>query len=306
MSIHSSEKPSEDCSSVRSSAQVGSPERDQTSQLLTYDDEGSLKRDIDALGTIVLQHFEQRERPQDFYSRRRTNKPKIKQPFPSRRVIRRITAMPIQIEGENGATADAPGTKRPKVLSRQQFHALYNAIASSSGWWPLADLRWDSWSYFSNLEKYVMYLDDMPIGFGALDRNSDGTGVTRIVFVGVTNSMQGYRFGFYLFNFLNHLAREGDTHSVVLNTAPEFDVMRGAGKPKQSAVKMYLAAGFRLIRTDTIDAKQVAASGQHLQTLNLPAYYRNHPQFAKEALLKRLCEEFHCRMPRLPARAKGS
>ena len=257
------------------------------------------------LAPTLIQHFEQRERPADFHSNRRTNKPRPKTPFPSRRVLMRLRAMPIELEGENGAVASVPGTKRPRVLTFSQLRALYDAIASSSGWWPLADSRWDSRSYLSKLEKYLVYLDDLPIGFGALERNSGGVNITRIVFVGIIPSMQGYRFGNYIFNFINHLAWDGGTDIVVLNTAPEFDRMKGTGKPEQSAAKMYLAAKFKLVRTEMIDARKMASSGEKLEMLNLPGYYKNHPAFTREVLLKRLCEEFHCRIPYLPDKARS-
>jgi hypothetical protein len=269
------------------------------------DDQRRLICAIEALTPTLVQHFEQRERPADYYSRRRTNKPRPRIPFPSRRVLKRIRAMPIEVEGEPGSVMAPAGTKRPRVLSVNQLNALYDAIASSSGWWPWSDSRWDPLATFAKLEKYVMYLDDMPIGFGALERNSGAENVTRIVFVGIIPSMQGYRFGNYLFNFINHLAREGGTEIVVLNTAPEFDTMKGAGKPEQSAAKMYLAAKFRLVRTETIDAKKLAVDGQKLEMLNLPAYYRNHPSFTRDALVKSLCDEFECRIPYLPDKAKG-
>lgn len=275
-------------------------------RLLPAVDEGQwLDRAIGTLGPTIIQHFEQRDRPADYHSKRRTNKPRPKNPFPSRRVLQRIKAMPIELEGEGGVTVDPPGTKRPRVLTIQQFHALYEAIASSSGWWPLADARWDSRTCFAKLEKYVMYLDDMPIGFGALERNSGGADITRIVFVGIIPSMQGYRFGNYLFSFVNHLAREGGTEVVVLNTAPAFDRMKGTGKPEQSAAKMYLGAGFKLVRTEMIDAKQMATAGEKLEMLNLPAYYRNQARFTRDNLLESLCKEFHCRRPYLPDKAKG-
>jgi len=260
---------------------------------------------ISALGSTIIQHFEQRERPADYYSKRRTNKPRRKNPFPTRRVLQRLWATPIEIEGENGAVPSPPLTKRPRVLRFDQFRSLYEAIASSSGWWPLADRRWDARQCFVRLEKYVMYLDDMPIGLGALERNSGGPNVTRIVFVGIIPLMQGYRFGNYLFNFINHLAREGGTEVVVLNTAPEFDRMKGTGKPEQSAARMYQAAGFQLVRTDVIDAREQATSGRSLESLNLPTYYQRHPRFTRDALIQRLCEQFHCRLPYLPAKAKG-
>lgn len=260
---------------------------------------------IESLGLTVIQHFEQRERPADYHSQRRTNKPLPKNPFPSRRILMRLRAMPIEIEGENGATADPPATKRPRVLGVRQFCALYNAIASSSGWWPLADSRWRWQEFFTNLEKYVMYLDEMPIGFGALERLPARSNVTRIVFVGIIPSMQGYRFGNYLFNFINHLAKEGGAELVLLSTAPEFDTMKGTGKPEQSASKMYIRAGFRLVQTDIVDARRMATFARSLETLNLPAYYRTHPGFERSLLVKRLCEEFRCRCPRLPAKAKG-
>jgi hypothetical protein len=213
--------------------------------------------------------------------------------------------MPIELEAEKGAVADPPGTKRPKVLTLEQFCVLYDAIASSSGWWPLWDSRWEWRGYFASLEKYVMYLDDMPIGFGALERHFGEENITRIVFVGIVPGMQGYRFGNYLFNFINHLAREGGTEVVVLSTAPEYDTMKGAGKPEQSAAKMYVKAGFQLVRTDFVDARAMATYGRNLETLNLPAYYKRHPGFSKESLFERLCKEFHCRKPFLPSKAKG-
>jgi hypothetical protein len=261
--------------------------------------------DISSLGIIVVQHFEQCDRPADYHSKRTTNKPKTRKPFPSRRLIQRLTVMPVELAGENGAVADSPGTKKPRVLSLGQFQALYDAIASSSGWWPLADSRWDWPTYFCRLEKYVMYLDELPVGFGALDRSSDGLNVTRIVFVGIVPAMQGYRFGIYLFNFINHLAREGGTETIVLNTAPEFDRMKGTGKPEQSAVKMYLNAGFRLVRTDIVDARRAAANAHKLESLNLPAYYKNNPLFTREHLIQKLCDEFHCRKPHLPDKTKS-
>lgn len=272
---------------------------------VTEQEEVRIARAIDSLGITVIQSYEQRERPADYHSKRRTNKPRPKNPFPSRPVLKRIFAMPIEIEGENGAVADPPGTQRPRVLSFAQFRTLYEAISSSSGWWPLADTRWDSTRFFSRLEKYVMYLDQMPIGFGALERQCGAADTTRIVFVGITSGMQGYRFGNYLFNFINHLAWEGGTQLVVLGTAPEFDRMKGAGKPEQSAAKMYVRAGFTLVRTDIIDARTMAISGTHLETLNLPSYYKDQLRFGWDSLSKRLCEEFHCRQPYLPSRAKG-
>lgn len=260
---------------------------------------------IDSLGITAIQYFEQRNRPADYHSKRRTNKPRPKNPFPSRPVLKRIRAMPIEIEGENGAVADPPGTPLPRVLSLSQFRALYEAISSSSGWWPLADSRWESTAFFARLEKYVMYLDQMPIGFGALERQCGPADATRIVFVGIVSGMQGYRFGNYLFNFINHLAWEGGTQAVVLSTAPEFDRMKGAGKPEQSAAKMYVRAGFTLVRTDIIDARMMATSGKNLETLNLPAYYKDQQNFEWDSLSKRLCEAFQCKQPYLPSRAKG-
>lgn len=273
--------------------------------LAISDDEKLIFRAIDTLGPTVIQHFEQRDRPADYYSKRRTNKPRPRNPFPSRRVIQRIQAMPIEFEGENGIAADPPGTRKPRVLSLSQFHSLYDAIASSSGWWPLADSRWPSRAFFARLEKYVMYLDDMPIGFGSLERDSGAANITRIVFVGIIPTMQGYRFGNFLFNFINHLARDGGSEAVVLSTAPEFDTMKGTGRPEQSAAKMYLAAGFKLLRTDIVDARSMALAGANLETLNLPSYYKNNPRFSADALIRHLCDEFQCRRPYLPPKAKG-
>lgn len=273
--------------------------------LSTQEQEHLIATSMRQLGTISIQHFEQRELPADYYSKRRTNKPKPRNPFPSRRVLRRLHVIPTELEGENGAIPGQGGSSRPRVLRIAQFRALYDAIASSSGWWPLADTRWDWIPYFARLEKYVLYLDDMPIGFGAIERNSGARNVTRIVFVGVIPSMQGYRFGNFLFNFLNHLARAGETEIVVLNTAPEFDRMKGVGKPEQSATKMYLAAKFQLVRTETADARQMAERGEKLEALNLPAYYKNHPAFSRDALAQRLCSEFACRLPYLPGKAKS-
>ena len=159
-------------------------------------------------------------------------------------------------------------------------------------------------SFFSRLEKYVMYLDEMPIGLGALERHNHEVNLTRIVFVGIVPAMQGYRLGNYLFNFINHLAREGGTEVVILSTAPEFDTMKGTGKPEQSAAKMYIAAGFKLVQTDIINARAMAVSGKSLETLNLPAYYKIRPGFSKESLVNRLCGEFHCTQPSLPVKAK--
>ena len=278
---------------------------DQTTSPPDVDDGDLLDRAISTLAPTLIQHFEQQDHPADFHSQRRTNKPRPKWPFPSRSVLKRIRAFPIELAGENGAVTEASGTRRPRVLSRRQFQTLYDAIASSSGWWPLADRRWDSRACFARLEKYVMYLDDMPIGFGAIERNSGGPNITRIVFVGILPSMQGYRFGNYLFYFINHLAWDGGTEAVVLNTAPQFDTMKGAGKPEQSAAKMYLSAKFKLVRTESIDARQQAIRGEKLEMLNLPAFYKNHPRFSRDSLLKRLCDEFHCRIPYLPGKTKS-
>lgn len=273
--------------------------------ITSEEEQSRIAASILTLGTISIQHFEQRELPADYHSKRRNNKPKPRNPFPPRRILQRLRVMPTELEGENGAVVGRPESPRPRVLRTGQFQVLYEAIATSSGWWPLADERWNWIPYFARLEKYVLYLDDMPIGFGALERNSGSQNVTRIVFVGVIPSMQGYRFGNYLFNFINHLARAGDTEKVVLNTAPEFDTMKGAGKPEQSAAKMYLASKFQLVRTEVVDARQMALRGEKLESLNLPGYYKNHPAFTREILVRRLCQEFGCRQPHLPGKAKS-
>ena len=255
-------------------------------------------RDIGRPADITIHHYQQTQRPYD-HTERKTNKPRPRNFFPSRRTIARTSVLPIEIEGGSGAIRAVPETARPTVLSVRQFHSVYNAIASASGWWPLADSRWDSRRYFASLEKYVMYLDELPIGFGALDRNNDGDGVTRIVFAGIITAMQGRKFGNLLFNHLNAMAWKGGACRVVLNTAPEYDVMKGAGKlENKPAAEMYKRRGFYPTRMERVDAHRVAEAG-HIYKLNLPAYYRDNPSFTDETLFKRLCSEFCCQIPTL-------
>src|SRR4051794_33143313 len=88
--------------------------------LLRVDDATFQDRDLGALGNITLQHFEQKDRPADYHSKRRTNKPVLKNPFPSRRIIQRLIVIPTELEGENEAVKDPAVIRRPKVLSTDQ------------------------------------------------------------------------------------------------------------------------------------------------------------------------------------------
>jgi len=126
---------------------------------------------------------------------------------PSKRMLQGIATYPMEIDHTGEQLQSFP--KSPIRLSEKQFSALYHAVASGSGWWPLADERWKSREYFDRLEKYVLCLDNLPVGFAALDRESDGPNKTRVVFIGIIPAMQGMRYGNLFFNQMEELIRFG-------------------------------------------------------------------------------------------------
>lgn len=181
----------------------------------------------------------------------------------------------------------------PDQITESQFAALYNAIAKASDWWPITkDKGWDWQSLFYNTDVYVMYRDNKPVGFYALDHQlkDDPTGV-KLLYIGVIPSQHGQKLGGHL---IDHAMAKGwsredmqdglKTTHLLLDTVPQHDVMLAYGKP---CATLYESRGFQLNRTERCTPGD---PGTTMNQFNFPAYWKD---IDVRDLENHLNEKFH-------------
>lgn len=176
---------------------------------------------------------------------------------------------------ELGSKDDRKKSKRhkPEMLTIAQFHFLYSAAGASSGWWPLSDKKWNSRSFFKAGDLYVLYKQNMPIGFGCIHFDVEpksGKRINKITYVGIIQSMRGNGIGGYFFDMLNKKAWGDGPDSVKLDTVPKLDMMGNC-----SASVLYEKRGFKKIGEETLDPTKV--DPKTLNQFNIPTYYHVSP-----------------------------
>lgn len=181
----------------------------------------------------------------------------------------------------------------PSVLTEEQFSALYNSIAKVSSWWPMTAIKdgWDYWHLFHESDVHVMYRENMPVGFIALERDQKKRDEVKVLFVGVIPSCQGQGLGGLLFDYAIDLAwhQQGETiHRVSLDTVPENDRMIVYDRPCSS---MYKKKGFQLYDIQTC---KPGDPGLTLNQFNLPSYWEGVDMKRQEAHLIKVFDVDAC------------
>jgi GNAT superfamily N-acetyltransferase len=189
---------------------------------------------------------------------------------------KQLDLKPIQFRAATGKLiGQVADGESAQELSREQFRALYEAVGSASGWWPLTDTKFDYESLFGATEMFMLQKDGRPIGFGCIQRHYKEHGLggdgksTDIIYVGVIPSLQGRGDGGAFFDALNDIAWR-DSSSVLLNTCPQHDRMTGRGG-NEPATSLYRDREFRLIETKIRDPKD---GKSNINELNLVPYYK--------------------------------
>lgn len=244
--------------------------------LLDRDHDGRLYyRDIGRLPAVDI-YFYEMDRPPDPGTRREL-------PAPSLRIER------VGVNPDPGAGV--------RALSPRQFDALYSAVAGGAAWWPTADGGWDARGLFARLRSYALFDGTMPIGLCSLEASHGGARQTKIVYFGLIPSAQGKGIGGPFLDRMVRLAwgqEKGidkgidesavSVERVVLDTAPQFDVMGGRG-PAVATAQLYERYGFR--KTAQVTAVPGDA-GTALNQFNLPGYWARVDARRVEARLRRL------------------
>ena len=164
---------------------------------------------LDPIRPMMVEYYQQ------------TKKPEAPAPDLS---ARDLELKPIQYMSERGMVGQVSPGSDPRYLSWNQFRALYAAVGSASGWWPLEDKNFDTNEFFGNKEMFMLSHKGKPIGFTCIERSYEGKADhTGIVFVGIIPSEQGKGYGKMLFAHAMDKAWQGNTQCVELNTLPELD-----------------------------------------------------------------------------------